>query len=146
MQLFFREKIMKAFSVLRFIARHPLEAGREASGNTSLSWKRWQGFSRRMLTGAAWNGTVLRGLFTTLHTEWILCSSCLLESQLAFGDLGASHQKSGCVSLGGHFQTSREGNRGGLRSVSHMGEGFLEGVEKERRVGRRRGKHTDSKC
>ena len=37
---FFREKIMKAFSVLHVIARHPLEAGREASGNTSLSWKR----------------------------------------------------------------------------------------------------------
>ena len=50
------------------------------------------------------------------------------------------------VSLAGHLQTSREGNRGGLRSVSHLGEGFLEGVEKERREGRRRGKRTDSKC
>ena len=64
------------------------------------------------------------------------------------GDLGADPltRKAGCVSLGGHLQTSREGNRGGLRSVSHLGEGFLEGVEKERREGWRRGKRTDSKC
>lgn len=44
------------------------------------------------------------------------------------------------------FRHPERGIEGDLRSVSHLGEGFLERVEKERREGRRRGKCTDSKC
>lgn len=102
---------MKAFSVLSLVIRHPLEAGREACRNTSLSWQRRQGFSRRMLTGAAWNGAASRGLFTTLHMECILFPWFLVpERQLASRGLGASYQKGGCVSLGGGIQTSGAGN------------------------------------
>lgn len=54
------------------------------------------------------------------------------------GDLGASHQKSGCVSLGDHFQTSREGNKRGVLDQFYMGEGFLEELERKEE-GRRRG-------
>lgn len=60
------------------------------------------------------------------------------ESQLVFGDLGASHQKV-VVSLGGHFQTSREGTEGVLDQAT-SGRRVPEGVEKER--GREGGEGT----